>query len=318
MKNTELIIIGSGYMSREYIKVLNHMHIKPIVVGRGQKRISELKKIFPEIICFDGGLESFFKNHKSFPKVAINTSSINSLNETNLLLIKNDVKKILVEKPGDLEISNLNNLRKVEKQSDFKLVIGYNRRFYENIQFFKNKILNKEKILSAHFEFTEWVHKISPKDYSKESLSKWITSNSSHVIDTVFYLIGFPNKIFSQVHQKNSIKWHESGSIFTGCGQTVKNIPFTYNSNWISAGRWSIEISTNKYRYYFRPMEKIFRQKIGSIDLQEILIDKKLDSKFKPGLYLQTKNFLNSKFDSFVTINEQINMLDLYNKIGNY
>ena len=36
----------------------------------------------------------------------------------------------------------------------------------------------------------EWVHTINEDDYSNEVLEKWIISNSSHVIDTVFYLIG--------------------------------------------------------------------------------------------------------------------------------
>ncbi len=313
-----ILIVGSGYMSREYVKVLTSMKMEIIVVGRGKEKILEMKKLFPNAKYYSGGLEFFFQNNYNYPDKAINTSSIENLYETNLLLIENGIKKILVEKPGDLCTKNLKLLNKFSKEKKVIIQIGYNRRFYENIIYFKNKINKNEKILSAHFEFTEWVHKIDPKDYSKSSLSKWIISNSSHVIDTAFYLIGFPKKITTNVLLKNKINWHKHGSIFTGSGISIKNIPFTYHSNWASAGRWSIEILTDVSRYYFRPMEKIFRQKIGTIHLEEILINYKYDSKFKPGLYLQTSSFLDSNFDSFVSLNEQIKMIDLYNKIGNY
>tara|TARA_X000000950_G_C13919422_1_gene662590 strand:- start:1375 stop:2340 length:966 start_codon:yes stop_codon:yes gene_type:complete len=317
LKNT-ILIVGSGYMSREYVKVLTSMKMEIIVVGRGKEKILEMKKLFPKAKYYSGGLELFFQKNNYFPDKAINTSSIENLYETNLLLIENGIKKILVEKPGDLCIENLKLLNKFSKEKKVVIQIGYNRRFYENIIFFKNNIIKNEKILSAHFEFTEWVHKIDPKDYAKSSLSKWITSNSSHVIDTAFHLIGFPKKITTNVLLKNKINWHKSGSIFTGSGISIKNIPFTYHSNWASAGRWSIEILTDESRYYFRPMEKIFRQKIGTINLEEIELEYKFDSKFKPGLYNQTKSFLSSKYDFFVSLNEQIKMIDLYNKIGNY
>ena len=77
-------------------------------------------------------------------------------------------------------------------------------------------------------------------------LNKWVISNSSHVLDTVFYLIGNPETLKCQINGQNKIKWHPSGSIFSGFGISSKNIPFSYQANWNSAGRWSIEVLTKK------------------------------------------------------------------------
>jgi hypothetical protein len=167
-------------------------------------------------------------------------------------------------------------------------------------------------------EFTEWIHTIDPSIYDNETLTKWIIANSSHVIDTVFHLIGFPKDLNTIVGGVNEIIWHPSGSVFTGSGISEKNIPFSYNTDWSSAGRWSIEIFTNKRRFYLKPMEKLFEQKKGSINISEISLDADVDENFKPGLYKQTQAFLNSDFSDLVSIDEQIRALSIYEKIGGY
>jgi len=94
---------------------------------------------------------------------------------------------------------------------------------------------------------------------------------------------------------------------------------FSYQANWESAGRWSVEILTKEHRLVFRPMEKLQIQKRGTITQEfDESIDYSLDEQYKPGLYLQTENFLDNNFTKMCSLEKQYEMIDIYNKIANY
>ena len=63
------------------------------------------------------------------------------------------------------------------------------------------------------------------------------------------------------------------------------------------------------------PFKKLQIQKIGCITVEEIAINDELDVEFKPGLYEQTKNFLNNS-KILISIQEQVRNLAIYNKIN--
>jgi hypothetical protein len=135
----------------------------------------------------------------------------------------------------------------------------------------------------------------------------------------MFFLIGEPKKINPQIGGKSKILWHPTGSIFIGSGISHNNIPFSYHSNWLSSGRWSIEILTKNHRLLLKPMEELKIQKKGAIEIQDVVIDNAMDIKFKPGIFNQVSNFLNANYSSFCSINDQkMRIKDVYNKIANY
>ena len=53
-------------------------------------------------------------------------------------------------------------------------------------------------------------------------------------------------------------------------------------------------------------MENLYIQQKGSINVNKHEFDSSLDEKFKPGLYLQVKDFLSETSDRLVTIQEHI------------
>lgn len=315
----KILIVGSGFMAKEYLLVLHAMRKKAIIVGRGQENIQKLKNEFPEFEYHDGGIDKYIESGNDIPFFAINASSINQLNRTTKILLLAGVKNILLEKPGDLFLKGLEEIETLTQNLGANVFIAYNRRFYNSVQTLKKLVIEDGGILSAHFEFTEWVHTIDQSKFEKDVLNKWIISNSAHVIDTFFFIIGQPVNMYNMVCGEEVIPWHPSGSVFIGMGKSTQNIPFSYHSNWSSAGRWGIEISTSKRRFYLKPMEKLAQQKLGSITLEEIEIDEVLDLKYKPGLYVQVNNFLIGEFDSMCTIEEQRkNYQNIYMKIASY
>ena len=107
--------------------------------------------------------------------------------------------------------------------------------------------------INITFEFTEWPHKIDFDHYTKKELSRFFMCNSSHVVDTVFHLAGYPRDLKAMTY--GHLDWHPSAAIFSGCGVTNKNILFSYSANWLSAGRWGIDINTDKGKYILKPLE---------------------------------------------------------------
>ena len=213
-KITKVLIVGSRYMATEYAKVLTGLNIAYEVVGRGISNCKKIEEKF-SVKVHSGGIEQFLSNNiLSEYSHIINTVNVNFLNQTTQSLINAGAKKILLEKPGDLTISGLKRISDLSKKNHVEVLIAYNRRFYSSIQNLKKLVKKDGGIIGIHFEFTEWIHTINPEDYDNESLAKWVIANSSHVIDTVFYLIGKPKNMNSNTSGEGQIKWHPNASIF--------------------------------------------------------------------------------------------------------
>ena len=105
--------------------------------------------------------------------------------------------------------------------------------------------------------------------------------------------------------KSGKLNWHNKTN-FVGSGETEKGVLFSYISNWESAGRWGLELLTQNRRIYLKPMENLYIQQKGSINVNKHEFDSSLDEKFKPGLYLQVKDFLSETSDRLVTIQEHI------------
>lgn len=123
------------------------------------------------------------------------------------------------------------------------------------------------------------------------------------------------NRLRCAVIKKGKLDWHPNGSIYSGAGITKSGALFSYHADWESAGRWNIEIMTPKSKLIFKPLEKLHIQKIGSMAVEEILLNDELDKKFKPGIYRQTQSFLSDN-KNLMTIEGQVENLKYYNKIG--
>jgi len=195
-----------------------------------------------------------------------------------------------------------------------KVYVGYNRRFYSSVRNAQEIIDEDGGVTSFNFEFTEWSHVI--KDLQKEPGVKenWFFHNSTHVIDLAFHLGGKPREISCYV--SGGLSWHPSASVFAGAGVSEKNALFSYQANWEAPGRWGVEMLTKKHRLILRPLEKLQIQKIGSVAIEMMAIDDKLDVEFKPGLYLQVESFIRNKTANMIEINEQIENIKFYKIIS--
>ena len=140
-----------------------------------------------------------------------------------------------------------------------------------------------------------------------------------HLIDLAFFPVGLPLYSQSNFNRKgNDLNWHPTGSIFYGSGLTDNDVPFSYHSNWTSPGNWKVEWMTDSKRYIFNPLEKLKIMKKGSFNIEEMILESDLDTKYKPGVYLQNRSFLLGDNSKLVSPEYAIKLLHLASVLGGY
>lgn len=307
----QLLLIGAGPMSVEYAKVLKDLNIDFVVVGRGVKNAKKFAEVIGSKVV-SGGVEKFLKSNFLNFERAIVAISEEQLGKITLLLLEYGVKSILVEKPGGLDFDEIRKVGNLALSKKAKVFVAYNRRFYASIKKARDLIKKDDGVISIFFDFTELNYKIAPLVRGLGVKENWFLQNSTHVIDTAFFLAGKPVKIQSIV--SGSLPWHKKGAVFTGSGITNTGALFSYHANWKGPGRWGIEVVTKKHKLFFRPLEKLQIQKIGSFETEDVVIDDELDKDFKPGLYREVQSFLGDK-KNLCTISEQVENLKYYQQI---
>lgn len=306
----DTVLIGAGYMSKEYCRVLKDMHKNFLVIGRGTKSALDFEKE-TGIYVERQSIKDVIIHLNKRPSYAIVAVNVDQLKNVTLELIDLGIPNILVEKPAGMETGEIEeiNQRAVEKQ--INVFVAYNRRFYASVEK-ALEIINKDGgVSSFNFEFTEWAHIIDVKERTAKEKEAILFTNSSHVIDLAFFLGGKPKKIvcFSQ----GSMSWHSRGSMFCGAGETTEGALFSYSANWDAPGRWGVEILTHKHRLYFRPLEKLSVQELKSVEVKECSINNRLDLEYKAGVYKMCEAFFNNQSDRrLLRIDEQASNAKIY------
>lgn len=310
-----LWLVGTGPMAVEYSKVLENEAIDIKVIGRGKKSAKEFFRI-TKINAAIGGVEAFISKKPKKCSHAIVSVGVEELANVTIALIEYGIKNILVEKPAGLNTKQINLILKKSKDRQANVFVAYNRRFYSSAIKAKEIIINDKGLLSFNFEFTEWSHEIEKLKKRKGIKETWFLGNSTHVVDLAFHIGGSPKKI--STYHNGSLKWHPSASIFSGSGISTKNALFTYNANWQSPGRWSVEFLTKNHRLIMKPLESLQIQEKGSIEVSNFKnIDYSIDQRFKPGLFMMVRSFLGNH-ENLCTIKEHKDNCKFYDAIANY
>lgn len=304
-------IIGAGGIAQEYAKVLNALGYKYEVIGRGANSANSFEEKTGHSVI-TGGLKDFLKTISYIPTKVIVATPVSELSTNVIDLLNHGVRNILVEKPGFLFPDELNEVVALVKEKKANVYLAYNRRYYSSVLAAQKIIEEDGGIKSFTFEFTEWGYVIEKLNKPKEVLSNWFFANSSHVVDLAFFLGGDPIEFSS--FTADELSWHKP-AIFSGAGITDKGALFSYQANWKAPGRWGVELLTSKHRLYLRPMEQLHIQDIGSISINPVEINDELDKMFKPGFYLETKNFLEGNYRRLCSVEEQFSHFEYYKKI---
>lgn len=310
MKNVWLI--GTGLIGVEYSKILDALHVNHTIIGRGETSASKFKEMRPGKKVIRGGLDNFLNTNPVIPECAIVAVGTHDLFGVSMKLMECGVKRLFVEKPGADTYGKIQQLHATAKEKDVKVFLAYNRRFYASLLKAEEIIREDGGVTSFNFEFTEWLH-VFEAAYGKVELNWIFWANSSHVLDTAFFLGGEPKEISCYT---KTMEGDDFPKIFAGAGISDKGALFSYQANWDAPGRWVVEILTKKHRLYFKPMETLQIQELRSVKVLPVEIDDHLDKEYKPGFYLETKAFIEGDDSRLCSIEQQVERINtVFNKI---
>lgn len=309
----QVLVVGTGAIAGEYCKVLKSMEIYPDVVGRNEAKAQNFGAD-NGVCAYGGGIDDYLnKTDKKYDYAIVATDVLNLCANTCSLL-EHGVKNIFTEKPAGMDKSEIKKICEMADKYSANVYVAYNRRFYSSTTKAMEIIREDGGVKSFNFEFTEWSHVIEPLPTPANVKEKWFLANSTHVVDLAFFLGGEPEKIASFV--TGELDWHKKGCVYAGAGMTKNKALFSYQANWAAPGRWAVEILTSKHRLYFRPMEKLSVQELGSVAVNPVEIDDKIDLDFKPGFYKEVESFINGIDDGKKkTIQDQLRYMEYFEKI---
>jgi predicted dehydrogenase len=313
-------LVGVGYMGKEYAKVLKGLGQDFVAIGRGEENAQKFSEE-TGVKVLTGGIDRVISetSRDELPQFVIIATNVDYLSENVISLINSGVKNILVEKPASLKKEDLEKMNKLATEKSVTVSIAYNRRFYASVIELEKRIKADGGLKSFTFEFTEWVDRIGVLEKSEEAFSTWFLGNSTHVVDLAFFVGGDPKEI--SCFTAGEIDWHKKAAYFSGAGVSEKSVLFSYYAGWDSPGRWALEFMTRDNRYYLKPMEKLAVQKRNAVAVESVEMSYEIDEKYKPGLFLLTKAFLNDNDENrsrLCTLGEQVKHFETYYKMANY
>ena len=154
---------GSGYSA-----VLQAQSIDFRVIGRGAASAETFQQS-TGVSVVSGGLDSALAE-LPLPESAIVAVGVEQLAPVAQRLIDAGCRRLLLEKPGALHLTELEDLHATADANDAKVWIAYNRRFYRSVQKLRQLAEADGGFTSAVFEFTEW----SPTALKPPVMEHWL------------------------------------------------------------------------------------------------------------------------------------------------
>lgn len=285
-----LLLAGAGSMAVAYARVLDALGAEYLVVGRGAESANSFEEQTGNAPV-QGGLGAFLaEKDKELPEAAILALPVSELAGAAIDLMAHGIRRLLVEKPAGLTLDEIRHVAQASEETGAQVCVAYNRRYYASVRAARRMIEEDGGVSSVQFEFTEVQERVLAANAEAQVLENWFFANSSHVIDLAFFLGGIPVEL--SACKAGALDWHPAGAVFTGSGKTKSGALFSYHADWSSAGRWSVDVCTPKRRLILKPLEGLKVQTKGSFEIEDVTLDDHEDRDFKPGIYLQTKDFL--------------------------
>jgi predicted dehydrogenase len=288
-------------MGRAYADVLRALGIAATAVGRSKSGTEEFART-TGMTAIAGGIEAWRQRGESAAAAIVCVSLEESAAVLRALLAAG-VRRILVEKPGATTPAELADLALAVAQARAQVLLAYNRRFYASVLEAQRRAAAEGGVISFHFEFTERERDATSGKFGRVAQAHWALANSSHVIDLAFHLGGEPESL--QANIADALDWHPAGAIYTGSGMSRSGAAFSYCANWLSAGRWGVELMTRESRLILKPLEQLQVQKRGSFAVENVELDLAHERDLKPGLFRQVAAFMAADDSRFITLADQ-------------
>jgi len=278
MSNLNIGILGAGNMAQEHIKVIKALNGITVssILSRTPDKAEDLANRFNIASCHKS-IEEFLKDDLDGIVIAVSADEI--LNVSKQLMHLG--VPLLIEKPPGINLKEAKELKDLSRKFNTPNMVGLNRRFMSHFHSGIEIIENHGGLLGIFIEGHERIWKV--KD-TKE-IKNWIYANSIHTIDLLRLFGGEPLKSYSLSSSSEGVGRDQFSASF----MFKNNVIGSYISHWRSPGSWAVNLFGEGVTVRFSPLEQGFwtDQEFNTFPIK---ISKE-DSEFKPGFYLQMKNF---------------------------
>jgi predicted dehydrogenase len=204
-------------------------------------------------------------------------------------------RKLLIEKPGALDSSELSKLHDAVVAAGANAHVVFQRRFLPAVARCQDLIREDGGAIACFFEMTEIEqHVLSFREkqgWPQANFARWGLVNPIHVLDLAVWLVGEPLEL--EPRREGSLSWHPSGATFSGTSTSNTGAALVYLATWGTAGRWRIEVTTRHRRLFLCPLESLDQQLSGSFAITKVDIPSE-PAGAKPGFTALFKEFLAS------------------------
>lgn len=312
--HSPVLLIGAGGMAQAYASVLQSLNITPKVLGRGAASAASFAKatgIQPSTGALETQLADVDPN-----AVAIVTVNAHALAHTTQTLIAHGIKRLLVEKPAALDLEEMARLQTAASAVNAEVYVAYNRRFLASVIEADRMIAEDGGLVSLRFDFSEPARRIGALGKPERELSTWFYGNSTHVVDLAFHFFGCPDALDARIAGQHGVDWHPQAGVFAGFGYRRDGATIAWHANWVSPGRWGMEVLTHERRIILQPLEKLRVQTHDSFAETDVALEDGDDLAFKPGLLRQTRAFLSGEdADRLVSLDAHARHMTFYEAI---
>lgn len=291
-------VVGYGFMGRHYVKALQALGVGRIQVCSLFKGSLEELEGVRGVTTMAGGYRLFDTPSLSgeLGIVATPTAVLASAAEH---LAACGFRKILIEKPVSLWSTHIRQLDDSLGDLGVEAVCAYNRLAYPSFIEARARTCQEGGITSCTYTFTEIIGADWTDRYPAEELARWGIANSLHLIGMAHGLIGLPARWSG--HRSGRLSWHPTGSVFVGSGRSQRDVPFAYQADWGSKGRWSVEVNTRETSYRLCPLEKLYA-KASSLGEWENVCVSTFDTGIKAGIAEQIAAMLSDDIRPLVPL----------------
>ncbi|WP_347267870.1 Gfo/Idh/MocA family oxidoreductase [Paracoccus sp. (in: a-proteobacteria)] len=316
MAGERILLVGAGKMALEYARALGHLGIEAIVMGRGEASARDYHGA-TRVMPGTGPLAAqLARLQGQMPEAAIVAVNAMHLAEVTAELVAAGVRCLLVEKPGALDLAEMDRLQAAVRASGAKVYLGYNRRFMASALRARQIIAEDGGVLSVKFDFSEPARRIATLAKPQRELDTWIYGNSSHVLDLALHFFGLPARLEAQVAGAGLVGWHPAASVFSGSAVGESGALMTWHANWAAPGRWGLEVMTPERRLIMQPLEQLRVQSHAGFAEEPEDLDLTEDQAAKPGLLRQIRAFLRGEDAGLLpSLDEQARNMPIYEVI---
>tara|TARA_B100000035_G_scaffold274721_1_gene251309 strand:- start:253 stop:1203 length:951 start_codon:yes stop_codon:yes gene_type:complete len=271
MSTPQWVIIGSGYIAREWILAIQSGdHGNITVVARNPRAMSALTAEFPTINTYRIGSDIARTAIANGDFIIVCTSIISTIDiARHVLELRKEHAVILLEKPGfDFSVA-LSDFTLDPGLAMAGIHVAYNRRFYDGAQRFKSdfqRIYQSSDEMDVRVGISEDFSSIDNEKFPSRVASNWVLANTIHIIDLVTFVMESAGIDFLDAFPPEGVVWGVENRFRIRTRHAVINLTIEARAD---RPGWYFEAENKLESISLRPLER-FSHTTGGQELIKI------------------------------------------------